>query len=493
MSRLPAIPGLKILAEIGRDPLTSRFRLQGGGDRALVLFNDPAWADAVFAGVKRCGSADVSGLVRIEQVVQHEDLLGVVLCGDFGTDLNNVPVLGELKAKPHLCRMATILAGLFRLGESHGALLPGGATLTDSGEVTLLPPVVLPGFLCEAVDAASAEEGPGADPAYLALSSAGRDLAALADLACYLIAGLKPIRPAGVGGFPEALKHACSPATAQAVRLLLDAAGRAPSPAEALEVLERLGWAEGRPSAGNRPRKPVAVTVRRPPKAAGTSSPSGSERLEPVGRPVRTRRIPVLVGVLALAMLGVGLLSIGAGGAMKEFWTGRPQQDQALPEPQALLGRQEPLSEPGAGLLAVLDEPLTDGASGAADGALGGAGAPDEAATALANQILEDLAKKRALKGAPAAKKKGYDRSLMREGNQLREEGKVILAELREAKLSPAEKNAELRQAIGLLESAREKYEAFVEQFPTRECLVEGSLEDVNALIFHAYRQMSIK
>ncbi|MFH0946353.1 MAG: hypothetical protein V2A76_14240 [Planctomycetota bacterium] len=497
MSNLPSIPGLKVLAETGRDSVARRFRLQGSGDRSLVLFHDPALAGAVFAGVKRSGTMDVDGLVRIEQVVQHGDLLGVVLAGELGRDLLSTPVLGELKSKPILSRIATILAGLFRQGASHGVLLPGGATLLDGGEVSLLPPVVLPGFLEEAVGAVPGG-GAGADPAFLDLSHAGRDLSALAHLACHLIAGLKPARPAGVGGFPEALKNACSPATAQAVRILLESAGRAPSPAEALAVLERIGWAEGlgRTPTGTRARQPVNVTARRSPRAGSgsdKSSPAAAERAEAPEQRASTRKIPLMVGVLALALLGVGLLSIGAGGAMREFWTGRPRQEQALPEPQALLDRLEPPSEPAAGLLAALEDPSTDGAMGGAEGATGGRDALGEEATALADQILQELADKRKQQAASSGGTADYDRSQMREGNQLLKDGKAVLAELREAKLSPAEKNAQLKQAIALLEKAREKYESFIEHSPARERLVQGSLEDANALIFFAYRQLTVK
>ncbi len=64
---------------------------------------------------------------------------------------------------------------------------------------------------------------------------------------------------------------------------------------------------------------------------------------------------------------------------------------------------------------------------------------------------------------------------------------------LRESKVDPKQKNSKVQRAIDLLEQAREKYEGFVEQYPAKERLVDGSLQDVNSMIFFAYRQKTVK
>ena len=502
MAGLPKIPGLEVLAEMGRDSWTSRYRLQGSDSPSLVIFHDPMVASAVQEGAKRLDSVNLDGLVRIEQVVVHEGRLGVILRGDLGSDLWRAPVQGELKSLPLLHQLADVLAGLFRQGLSHGALIPEGVCRLSDGSVIVLPPVILPAFLRAA--AGTPDQSSGATE----LSPAGRDLSALGNLACHLIAGLKPSAAAGVGSLPEALKNAASPATAQAVRLVLEAAAREPKPDEAAELLERIGWARPEEAGARRRRARARVPkpqlrlaqnavvaggerpARRPGSASGdrvATEPTGSTESE---RRRPERRLPVLAGVLALALLGAGLLFIGVGDAVSEFWSGRPHPSEALPSPTAPLDRRVALDQ-------LLDEVGSEGSSGEAGvdafsmsaSALG----TDSSSTALADRILEELAKKQAQKKPVARKERSYERTLIREGDRLKEEAKTVLGELREARLTPKEKNSQLEEAIALLEQSRDKYAAFAEQFPSKERLVESSISDVNALIFHAHRQKSVK
>jgi len=482
MAALPRIPGFEILSEIGRDTLASSFRLQGPDSPCLVLFHDPALASAVQAEARRLGSValdEVEGLVRLERVIQHEGRPGVILRGDLGSDLWRSPVLGELRSLPLLHQLADVLAGLFRRDLSHGALLPGGACLRLDGTVVVLPPVILPGFLKSA-----------APPL---LSPAGQDLSALAHLACHLIGGLRPNAAAGVGSLPEELKNVASPAAAAAVRILLEAAARNPSPADALEVLERIGWAQREDGTSRRARVPVVVQPSsRPSRAPESPAPRAAEGAGSPGteRRVRPRRIPALVGVLLLALLGAGLLMIGAGDALSEFWSGRPRVQETLPTPESPLDR----SSARAGTDEASDAAFDSGDP--ADLRAGGSLSTEDsesASTALADEILARLAERQAQKPTVSRKKRGTDRTLIREGDHLLEQAKTTLADLREGTPTPQEKNARLEQAIGILEQSREKYEAFAEQFPTQERLVENKLSDVNALIFHAYRQKTVK
>lgn len=500
MSTLPSLPGLTILSEMGGDRHSRTYRLDGPGERRLLLYRDPALARAVAELAEQFDALQVEGLIRVEQVVRHQDQVGVVLAGDSGTDPWRHPPLGELESLPFLHEVGQTVAEMHLADLAHGSLKPDGLRISPAGELEVVPAFILADHL-DHLDrlAASEQAAPGDGSSRNSLSPAGRDLADLADLACHLIAGLSPRKPAGVGAEPVELRSIASPATAEAVRLLLEKAARNPTPAEACELLGRVGWA---PDIGpiRRPRRaPVRETLvraplratARPPRnreaaptaASGRSEGGGEERRSgdaAAYAPRPERRWVPYVAVAAVALLGVGLLVVGGGGGLSNFFSGSSGGNTALPTPDGPLAgtdRSRSMEDLKKELL----------------GDVPAASAGTEAPADLADQILEDLAARNARNPAQGKPKRSYDRAFIDQGDRLADEAKTILADIRDRKVKPEDRNARLDAAIQKLESAREKYESFVEQFPSRERLVEGGLEDVNSLIFFAYRQKTVR
>ncbi|MFG0316949.1 MAG: hypothetical protein ACF8XB_06740, partial [Planctomycetota bacterium JB042] len=227
-------------------------------------------------------------------------------------------------------------------------------------------------------------------------------------------------------------------------------------------------------------RSPTATAIG---IAADLAGAAPRERRERPPRPEpRSSAIPIAVAV-GLLLMGGALVVIGNPEAMKRFFRGEAGDDVAsLPTPKGPLEaeRKRPVV---TNLYPTPPSGANDRAPAAAEG---------EGSTALADQILQELAEKRRARDASRSSKRtkrSYDRTLIDEGEGLQKEAKAILVEVRDGGLTPAEKNVKLDEAIKKLEAAREKYEGFAEQFPSRQRLVEGSIEDVNSLLFFAYRQ----
>lgn len=510
MDGLPTFPGLDVLSQVGRLGRTVRYRLASTRE-FLVLFDEPADHDAIAAAAEPYLGSVIDRLCPVHAVVRHEGRIGVVIEGELGENPWQQPAWGEAEALPVLRRAASVVAALHARGNAHGALKPDGLRLLHEGEIEVFPAVVLP------------EPAPETGTP---LSALARDLAALADLACHLIAGASLRQPAGVGALPGALMECASPATAQAVRLVLETAGRDPGPADSVDVLRRVGWARDvepprRAFPAPVPRS-AAAPVTASPTAPAPTNPSASSGASAVGAgagagPVdsvesvdaggrggrsasrsdagasrveerltraelraapRSSAVPIAVA-LGLLLVGGALVVIGNPGAMKKFWSGdSADQVAALPTPK------DPLAGGGTGSAS----PAVESPPASSEAPV----AEEESATSLADQILEELAAKRAARDAARVtprKKKNYDRTLIDEGDGLRKAAQEILVTVRDGGLSMSKKNEKLAEAIKKLEAAREKYEGFAEQHPSRERLVEGSIEDVNSLLFFAYRQ----
>ncbi len=463
MSGLPTFPGLDVLSEVGRVGPTVRYRLASTRE-FLVLFDEEVEPSSVTAAAEAWVGVDVDGLCTVRSLVRHDGRIGVVIEGELGEDPWQQPAWGESESLTVLRRAASVVAALHARGLSHGALKPHGLRLLSEGEVEVLPPVVLP-----------------APAAPTGLSPIARDLSALADLACHLIARAPLERPAGIGALPAAVTENASPATTQAIRLVLETAADEPAESDAVEVLKRVGWAREieRPSpvAGAR-RTASAVS----PEAAEVASAPRERRERPPRPEPRSSAVPIAVAV-ALLVMGGALVVIGNPDAMKKFFRGDAGNEvAALPTPKGTLEaeRKRPV-------VTNLYPTPPSGVSDPAPSASGGGGS-----TELADQILQELAEKRRARDASRSSKrskKSYDRTLIDEGEGLQKEAKAILVEVRDGGLTPAKKNVKLDEAIKKLEAAREKYEGFAEQFPSRQRLVEGSIEDVNSLLFFAYRQ----
>ncbi|MBI4880282.1 MAG: hypothetical protein HY812_11590 [Planctomycetes bacterium] len=480
-----SIGGMKVLSELGRDAYTRRFRLDSPRAEFLVMFEEAALAGAVHEAARRYGVLEIEGLARLTQVVVEAGRVGIVVEGEVGESAWRREPLGEGEALRVLQEASTSLARLLAAGESHGALKPDGITLLAGRGTMILPPILLPGCQRELMGGSGGSES-AAEREYRALPAPARDLAAMADLACHLIGGLRPARPAGVGALPGELKRQASPATAQAVRLLFEAAAKDPSPAEAAAILQRIGWARSAASPGGAAESDASRRVRRRPgaeaRSAGAPSASGGSGQPAEGAWRKAPRIPGPVAALALLIVGGSVLVLNHGAAAK--WIRPVASDESTqrlavpPDPLRLKARAD----------ASPDEAPAEPVAAEERALPGGNEAVDAAASALADEILRTLNESVRRMSIPLPKQ-SFDRALIDAGDQVREEAKTILAAVRDRTVPHEERNVRLDEAIKLLESAREKYEKFAEQNPGRERLVSGSVEDVNALIFFAHRQ----
>ncbi len=496
MEPLPQIPDLEILSLVHQGPRMRRYRLASVHE-FLWLYEDPAVAEAVRQTTRRFMTVSIDGLARVTGIVEHAGGVGVVLEGDVGDSPWSLEPIGEMRSLPLLHATASIVAMMHQSGMEHGWLHPDGVTIHDGSAVLVLPPMVLPAFLDAQI---GVEDGRGAG--FDGLTPFGADLSALAHLACHWIGGLKPTKAAGVGALPAALKSVASPATAQAVWMLLETAAQDPDATDSVELLNRIGWVHDvRPPKRAVTTAPIARSPRDPaPAAAPAAPPRSPERVElpragrapgvpraaeprpraPANaedRPARARRvaeesrgpIPAILVACFLLVLGGGLLAIGNREALERFWSADPDHAMSLPSPEA----------PAA------PTPLVEETTPEADPP-----APESQTSAeIAADLLRDIDERNARKKELDRKARTYNRTLINEGDRLKQQAITILAGLREGGVDPKEKNEKLDQAIQFLEQAREKYDGFVEQYPDRERLVEGVLEEVNGLLFHAYRQ----
>ncbi len=481
------IAGLKVLSELGRDAYTRRFRLDSPRAEILVMFQEATVAGAVNEAARRYQALQIEGVTRIVRAVAEAGQVGLVVAGETGQSAWRSEPLGEGGALRILQEASSSLARLLAAGESHGTLKPDGITLLADGSTLILPPILLPERLRELMGASGSAEA-AAERERRTLAAPGRDLAALADLACHLIAGLRPVRPAGVGALPEELKRQASPATAQAVRLLFEAAAKGPSPDEAAAILERVGWARGVSASGAPAAGETGRRTRRSSGADARLASAGEGEPGPAPGAARrvSRRIPGPVVALALLFAAGCVLVLSRGfGAPWSWPVGTDGSEGALPVPP------DPLRRPARAGDQSETPPMGPDAPG--EPVLpGGNDEVDAAAAALADEILRALNDNVRRLSIPVARR-SFDRALIDEGDRLRDDAKAILAAVRDRTVPHEERNTRLDEAIALLERARENYEKFAEQNAERERLVSGSVEDVNALIFFAHRMKTSK
>lgn len=496
MTSPPAIAGLEILAEMGRDRFVRRFRLGGRDARHLVLLDglDAAAAGEVLATARRFVGASVRGVAPLHDIVQHDGGAGFVIGVEPGESLWRTFGVGELATLPVLRLLAEAVARLHARGLAHGALLAEAVLVRDaSGAPCVLPPVVAP----EALPTVGRSVGrPESETdSYAALPLVARDLSALAQFACQWISGARPELAAGVGIVPESVQMLASPATAQALRLVFELASKNPTTTASRELLERIGWARDladapiakpapAPVVQTRPaaRKPeanpapaVAVAAASPPASVGTApaaaaAPSADasgtprRRLSRETAPKKTR-IPLILGPIAVAAIGGALYFMGGDKAVDEYANASRSTTAAAtdgdPTPSAALPKPAPP--------APIDETPVD-----AD------------AAAEADRVIQALKAKKEGKVEPA--KPTYDRSLIDAGDKLKAEGTAILNDLRDKKIPFDQTGAKIDEAIQKLEAARDEYVKFGEQYENRARLVEKSIEDVNSLLYFAYR-----
>lgn len=496
MTSPPAIAGLEILAEMGRDRFVRRFRLGGRDARHLVLLDglDAGAAGEVLACARRFAAATVRGVAPVLDIVQHEGGAGFVIGVEPGESLWRTFGVGELAMLPVLRGLAEAVVRLHARGVPHGALLAEAVLVRDAaGSPWVLPPVVAP----EALPQIGSRVGrPEAETdSYAGLPLVARDLSALAQFACQWISGARPERAAGVGIVPESVQLLASPATAQALRLVFELASKDPTPAASRELLERIGWARDladapapRPAAApvaparSAPRKgepagsatpsaapiaPAAVASNTAGAASGDADRAGAEtprRRALREAPPKKTRIPLILGPIALAAIGGVLYVMGGDKAVDEY---------ANAPRESAVDAKAPTGTPTAALPKSAPTPVDD--------------VPVDAdAAAAADRVIQELAAKKAGKVEPA--KPTYDRTLIDAGDKLKAEGTAILNELRDKKIPFEQTGAKIDEAIQKLEAARDEYVKFTEQFENRARLVEKSIEDVNSLLYFAYR-----
>lgn len=494
MTSPPAIAGLEILAEMGRDRFVRRFRLGGRDARHLVLLDglDAAAAGEVLATARRFVGASVRGVAPLHDIVQHDGGAGFVIGVEPGESLWRTFGVGELATLPILRLLAEAVARLHARGLAHGALLAEAVLVRDaSGAPCVLPPVVAP----EAIPTVGRSVGrPESETeSYAALPLIARDLSALAQFACQWISGARPELAAGVGIVPESVQMLASPATAQALRLVFELASKNPTASASRELLERIGWARDLGDAPVAKPAPVAVApsraaVRKPdasatpaaasapvsptasapasPTAASTPDASGTPRRRPAREPAAKKtRIPLILGPIAVAAIGGALYFMGGDKAVDEY-ANAPRETTA----NAPAGGSTPsVSLPKPAPPTPVDEAPVD-----AD------------AAAEAERVIQALKAKKEGKVEPA--KPTYDRTLIDAGDKLKTEGTAILNELRDKKIPFEQTGAKIDEAIQKLEAARDEYVKFGEQYESRARLVEKSIEDVNSLLYFAYR-----
>ncbi|MCC7170258.1 MAG: hypothetical protein IT459_07405 [Planctomycetes bacterium] len=498
MTSPPAIAGLEILAEMGRDRFVRRFRLGGRDARHLVLLDglDAAASGDVLTTARRFVGTSVRGVAPLLDIVQHDGGAGFVIGVEPGESLWRTFGVGELATLPVLRTLAEAVARLHARGLAHGALLAEAALVRDaSGDPYVLPPVVAP----ESLPAVGRSVGrpESESDSYATLPLVARDLSALAQFACQWISGARPELAAGVGIVPESVQMLASPATAQALRLVFDLASKNPTAAASRELLERIGWASDLADAPVAKPAPVAVAPTRaavrkpeaspapaavaaasgpsanvgtPAASAAVSNPTGDASGSPRRRPAREpapkkTRIPLILGPIAVAAIGAVLYVMGGDKAVDEY----ANAPRGTTDATSANHSAPPVSLPKPAPPTPVEEAPVD-----AD------------AAAEAERVIQALKAKKEGKVEPA--KPTYDRTLIDAGDKLKAEGTAILNDLREKKIPFEQTGAKIDEAIQKLEAARDEYVKFGEQYESRARLVEKSIEDVNSLLYFAYR-----
>lgn len=465
MPSLPEIPGQRLLAELRTDRFCRWYRVDAPQPGLLVAFHDAqaggvAQLEAVAAALATPGFAAVraSGL--------WQGLPWFVLAADTGEDPLRIAPLGELAGLNLLRRTAASLHAA-ALGDGHGGLLQGGLTLLPGPAALILPAFVVDDWLAEQVDAPARCEVP---PGYRGLSASGRDLAALAAFACHWIAGARPAAAAGISALPPSLARVASPATVALVRTLLKVAGDRPSRADAKALLARLVQVQDPEPVS---RAPVRTAPPGPVQRAGGG---GRERPEPRQRPApaRPRRVPAVLGVAAVAAILLAVIALGGGGAIRSFLSDRPEH--------------EPLPSPADPMAATADAvtPERPVAESSPTTEVHDA-ERDAAAAQIAERVLQQLRDKHAAPVKPVARPT-VDKSAIDEGGRLKAEAMEILRAVRDHEVKHEDRNRRLDEAIGLLEKAQESYQKFIDQYPAKESLVEGTMADVIAMLRLAYK-----
>lgn len=174
---------------------------------------------------------------------------------------------------------------------------------------------------------------------------------------------------------------------------------------------------------------------------------------------------------LAVASPIVVLFLMGLGGGLERA-RNFLRMDDSAPEPTPYTPKY---TESGT--------PQVSSPAGSTSGSTPPAIDDSAAAKALAEKIISDIR----ASAKPAPTPKARDPELVA-AEELEAEGKKLLQDVRDKKVDLANRNAVLQQAIDKLEAARTKLDTLIEQKPELTRQLEGSLEDLNALIFGAYR-----
>lgn len=417
----PAIPGLVLLAETGRDAVARRFRVQAERPVTLYWFNDATDPKGLVAEANAFAAAEPTGFAPVLRAFVHGGRAGVLLGCERAEDAFDGPPIGE---DAMLLAIRPIVAGLGELAEArfvHGRLRRALA-LQHDGTWTALPP------FCVA-----------RDPKESPTDASRRDALGILELVVHAVCGG---RLSEGGNLPPEFEKAASPRLLATVRRLLAVVN---SGGDALAEL--LG------------------SYLAPREAARSASP-----VVAAAQADRSQRRAVFTVLAFAAPIAVFLVMAMAGGFERAKGFLRIEE----PEPESTSTAP---TAPGASVPnpAPVVTPPTDSPAPAID---------DSAATrALAEKILSDI--RASAKPAPAAPTRHPE---LIEAERLEEEGKKLLVDIRDKKVEAAKRNETLLLAIEKLESARTKVENLTEQNPALTRQLEVVLEDLNALIFHAYR-----
>lgn len=273
-----------------------------------------------------------------------------------------------------------------------------------------------------------------ADPKESAGDATRRDVGAIVELVVHAICG---VRPAGAQELPAEFARLASPRLLATVKKILDATRAGDG------LTELLG----------------SYLAPRQAAAAKGSASVAADRAQ------RRGVFTALAIAAPIALLAV-MAATGRLERVKEFLrfedAPAPQAGRSAVPVESNAPEPPPIAPPPSAPPAVDDSEQT---------------------RALAEKILSDI--RASVKPAPAAPAR--DPELIA-AEELEAEGKKLLLDLREKKVA-ADKRAEtLATAIEKLETARSKYQTLSEQSPTLKRQLDVVVEDLTALLFHAYR-----
>lgn len=422
----PSIPGLVLLAESGRDSRARRYRVQAERPVTLYWFHDSKDANAIVNAALAFAEVGPPGFAPVLKAFVFEGRAGVLLGCERAEDAFDGPIVGE---DAILFAIRPVAAGLVALDDaklSHGRLRRCLIAQHDGSVVALPAFCVAP----ESTDERS--------------SAAQRDVLAILELVVHGVCG-----GAFGDGFqlPAEFHQRASPRLVATISKLL-AAVKSGEEKSGADVLAELGASYLAPREG---------ATRNTRAVLQTQTDRSQRRL--------------VFTALAVASPLVVLVLMGLGGGLdraRQFL----RMDEPAPAPSPYTPKSSELDAPPV-------TPPVSGTSAATPPAID----DSAAARALAEKIISDIR----ASAKPAPTPKARDPELVA-AEELEAEGKKLLLDIRDKKVELANRNAVLQQAIDKLEAARTKLDLLVEQKPELRRQLEGSLEDLNALIFGAYR-----